>query len=122
MPIKLKERISWLMCSVQKSLFAHLDECFETPLTEQEKRLVIILEIVAVEKYLPRKASNQWRGRKVLERKAIARGFVAKEVYRHSKTIDMIRNLRSTANLRRICGPSPSLQEAALACESMMPW
>ena len=51
MPMKLKERISWLMCSVQKSLFPHLDECFETPLTEQEKRLVTILEIVAMEKY-----------------------------------------------------------------------
>lgn len=102
--MKLKERISWLMCSVQKSLFSHLDECFEAPLSEQEKRLVAILEIVEIEKYVPRKASTQVFGRKVLERAAIARAFVAKEVYRHKRTIDMIRSLRSTESLRRICG------------------
>jgi hypothetical protein len=27
MPIKLKERISWLMGTIQQSLFPHLDEC-----------------------------------------------------------------------------------------------
>lgn len=102
--MKLQERISWLMCSVQKSLFSYLDECLETPLSEQEKRLVTILEIVEVEKYVPKKASSQWLGRKVLEREAIARAFVAKEVYRHPMTIDMIRSLRSNESLRRICG------------------
>ncbi len=51
--MKLKERTSWLMCSVQKSLFPHFDECFETPLTEQEKRLVTILEIVEVRSICP---------------------------------------------------------------------
>jgi hypothetical protein len=30
------------MGRVQKSLFPHLDECFDTPPTEQEKRLVSI--------------------------------------------------------------------------------
>lgn len=102
--MKLKERISWLMSSVQKSLFSHLDECLETPLSEQEKRLVTILEIVEVEKHVPKKASTQVFGRKVLEREAIARAFVAKEVYRHKMTIDMIQSLRSTESLRRICG------------------
>ncbi len=48
--MKLKDKISWLMGRVQKSLFPHLGECFDTPLTEQEKRLVAILEIVKVEK------------------------------------------------------------------------
>ena len=33
--MKLKERISWLMGTVQKSLFPHLDECLDSPLTER---------------------------------------------------------------------------------------
>ena len=40
--MKLTNKISWLMGRVQKSLFPHLDECFDTPPTEQEKRLVSI--------------------------------------------------------------------------------
>ena len=46
--MKLTDKISWLMGRVQKSLFPHLNECFDTPLTEQEQRLVSILEIVLV--------------------------------------------------------------------------
>ena len=49
--MKLKDKISWLMGSVQRSLFPHLDDCLEMPLTEQEKRLVTILEIVQVEAF-----------------------------------------------------------------------
>jgi len=42
--MKLGKRISWLMGYVQKSLLPHFDECFDIPFTEQEKRLVSILE------------------------------------------------------------------------------
>jgi transposase len=104
MPMKLKERISWLMGCVQKSLFPHLDECLDIPLTEQEQRLVAILEIVEVEKYVLNSSATQWLGRKTLEREAMARAFVAKAVYRHPTTRDLIRALRSAENLRRVCG------------------
>ena len=53
-------KISWLMGTVQRSLFPHLDECLETPLAEQEKRLVTIFEIVQVEKHVHKRASTQW--------------------------------------------------------------
>ena len=52
--MKLTEKILWLMRRVQRSLFPHLNECLPTPLTEQEKRLVSILEIVEVERHVPR--------------------------------------------------------------------
>ena len=52
--MKLTEKIAWLMGRVQKSLFPHLNECLPTLLTEQEKRLVSILEIVEVERHVPR--------------------------------------------------------------------
>ena len=102
--MKLKDRISWLMGRVQKSLFPHLNECFDTQLTEQEQRLVSILEIIEVEKYVSGGQMNHWRGRKPLDRQAMARAFVAKTLYRLPTTIDLIRALQATQNLRRICG------------------
>lgn len=102
--MKLKNKISWLMCRVQKSLFSHLNECFDTPLTEQEQRLVSILEIVQVEKYVSRCTTRCWRGRKPLDRQSMARAFVAKTLYRLPTTSDLIRALLATENLRSICG------------------
>ena len=58
--MKLNDKISWLMGRVQKSLFPHLNECFETPPTEQEERLVAILAIVQVEKYVSNRTTYQW--------------------------------------------------------------
>ena len=102
--MKLKNKISWLMGRVQKSLFPHLNECFDTALTVQEERLVSILEIVQVERYLSKDALGHWRGRKPLDRQSLARAFVAKTLYRIPTTIDLIRALQATRNLRRICG------------------
>ena len=103
--MKLRDKISWLMGRVQKSLFPHLNECFETPLTEQEERLVSILEIVQVEKYVSKSIRRfRYPGRNILDRQALARAFVAKACYRYATTSDLRRALLSAVNLRRICG------------------
>ena len=102
--MKLKERISWLMGTVQQSLFPHLDECLPVPLTEREKRLVMILELIQIEKYVPVTASRQWLGRPIKEREAIARAFVAKAVLNYQHTSSLRNELLSTPNLRVICG------------------
>jgi len=102
--MKLKNKISWLMGHVQKSLFPHLNECFDTDLTDQEERLVSILEIVQVEKFVPSSRANYHRGRKLLDRQSIARAFVGKTLYRLPTTSDLIRALQATKNLRSICG------------------
>ena len=78
--MKLGQAVSWLMGNLQRSLFPHLEECWQRPLTETEQRLVSILEIVQVEKHIAKSASGQWLGRKLSERGAIARCFVAKAV------------------------------------------
>ena len=70
--MKLRETISWLMGTLQKNLFPYLEECSGTPLTEKQKQLIQILEIVQVERSVPKTATQQWMGRKVLEREAIA--------------------------------------------------
>ena len=103
--MKLTEKISWLMGRVQRSLFPHLNNCLPAPLTEQEKRLVSILEIVEVERQVSRTVTRyRYPGRKPLDRQALARAFVAKTLYRYPTTSDLHRALQSATNLRRICG------------------
>jgi hypothetical protein len=102
--MKLKERISWLMGTVQKSLFPHLDECLPTPLTEGEKHLIKILELIQIEKHVPVSASRQWLGRPIKEREAIARAFVAKAVLNYQRTSSLRNELLSSPNLRVVCG------------------
>ncbi len=102
--MKLRERISWLMGYVQKTLLPHLDECFDIPPTKHEQHLVAILEIVEVEKYVIRRSATQWLGRKLLTREAIARAYVAKAFCRYPTTRDLIRALQSSVSLRLICG------------------
>lgn len=102
--MKLKERISWLMGTVQQSLFPHLDECLPVPLTEREKHLIKILELIQIEKFVPNRASRQWLGRPIKEREAIARSFVAKAVCKYQHTSSLRNELQSTPNLRFICG------------------
>jgi len=102
--VTLIKRISWLVGTLQRTLFPTLEECWNAPLTEKEKQLVSILELVEVEAFVPRSASDQWLGRKLRERESIARSFVAKAVYGYPFTRSLIEALKTSANLRRICG------------------
>ena len=93
------------MGRVQVSLFAHLNQCLATPLAEQEERLVSILEIVQVERYVSKNnARFRYPGRMPLDRQTLARAFVAKACYRCATTSDLRCALLSAVNLRRICG------------------
>lgn len=102
--MKLRKRISWLMRTVQRSLFPHLGEHMPFPMTEQEKRLIKILEIAQVENYVPKSVATQRFGRKIKEREAIARSYISKAVYKYPHTSSLIHALRTTPNLRNICG------------------
>ncbi len=75
----LWEKILWLRGRLQQGLFSELEECWEQPLTKKEQRLLTIWKLVKIERYVPRSSLNQWMGRKILERQAIARAFVAKK-------------------------------------------
>jgi transposase len=103
--MKLPDKISWLMGRVQRSLFPHLNQCLPTQLTAQEEHLVSILEIVQVERHVPKSVTRfRYPGRKPLDQQAMARAFMAKALYRHPTTRDLYRALQSAGNLRRICG------------------
>lgn len=55
------------MDTLQRSLFPYLEECSGTPLTDKQKQLIQILEIVQVEKSVHKRAATQWMGRKIQE-------------------------------------------------------
>lgn len=101
--MNLRGKISWLMDKIQVDLFPHLRECFSDPMTEKQKQLIMILEMVEIERYV-QSSEYQWMGRKLKDRYAIARAFVAKSVYNYGTTRALIEALQTMPNLRRICG------------------
>jgi len=102
--VKLGKAISWLRRTLQDDLFPLLEECWNTPLSDKEQQLVSILELVRIESFVLRTASEQWLGRKLRERESIARSFVAKAVYGYPATRMLIEALKGSSSLRRICG------------------
>jgi hypothetical protein len=100
--MKLKEKVSWLMGRLQRSLFPQLEQCCVSPLSEQEKHLVKVLEVIEIERHIPK--NQQWTGRPSAERRAIGRSFVAKAVLGYPHTRSLINELRARPNLRLICG------------------
>ena len=51
--MRLLDRISWLKTRIQEDLFPHLRECLDDPLTEKQRDLIMILEVIEIEKYVP---------------------------------------------------------------------
>jgi hypothetical protein len=100
--MKLKEKVSWLMGRLQRSLFPQLEQCCVSSLSEQEKHLVKVLEVIEIERHIPK--NLQWTGRPAAERRAIGRSFVAKAVLGYPHTRSLINELRARPNLRLICG------------------
>lgn len=106
--MKLKEKIPWLMGRLQRTLFPCLEECCITPLTEQDKCLVKVLELIEIERHIPK--NQQYTGRPAAERRAIGRSYVAKALFRYPHTRNLIHELQARPNLRIICG-FPSQQK-----------
>jgi hypothetical protein len=102
--MKLGQAISWLMGTLQRSLFPRLEECYQVPLTDKERQVVAILELIKIEKFVVRSTSHQHLGRRLRERESIARSFVVKAVYGYPFTRTLIEVLKTTPPLRRICG------------------
>jgi hypothetical protein len=101
------DRISRAWCHIQKTLFPFLEEHLD-PLTESEKKVVSVLEMVAIDTLLP---SPTWNiGRPPKSRSALAKAFLVKMIYNCDTNSDLISLLRGSPNLRRICGWGASSQ------------
>lgn len=97
----LMERLSWIWNKIQRLLFPELEDVLG-PLTDKQQKLIAILELARIEDLV----SNNYKGigRYKKDRRAIARAFIVKAVYNISTTRNLIEQLNSSPNLRRICG------------------
>lgn len=99
-------KVAQIWGQIQACLFSYLEQCFDEPLTDKQRQLVAVLEVVRIEEHVP-PGSVQWMGRKRKDRRALARAFVAKAVYNLPTTEALIESLRDSKNLRRLCGWEP---------------
>jgi hypothetical protein len=97
----LAEKLSQYWFRIQKSLFPWLEEELGE-LTEKERKLVAILELIRIEKFTV--CSRSLYGRPPKERAAIARSFIAKAVYNMSTTRALLDRLTADKKMRHICG------------------
>jgi len=51
--MKLGERVSWILGTLQRYLFPRLEECGERPLTEKEQQLVLLRSVVQKSFHFP---------------------------------------------------------------------
>lgn len=98
---QLSNTISHFWSTIQASLFPWLQEEL-LPLTEQQKKLIAILELIRIEEFI--QSTFRWMGRPSASRKAIARAFIAKCLYNFPTTRALCQHLETDINLRRICG------------------
>jgi hypothetical protein len=96
-----KGKLSQFWWTVQGGLFPWLAEELG-PLSERQKQLIAILELVGIERFASRAVKGA--GRPVKDRGALARAFVAKAVYRLETTRQLREQLLSDVGLRRLCG------------------
>jgi hypothetical protein len=97
------ETIARIWGGIQAVLFPFLEQALPTELTEQQRRLVAILEVVRIEEHLPGDRTGR-RGRPSASRRALSRALVAKAVYNLPETRLLIEMLRAERNLLLICG------------------
>jgi hypothetical protein len=101
MKLTLRQQITQFAHVLQSQLFPALEESVGE-LDETARRLVAVLELVPLARFVP--ASGGWTGRPRKDRLAIASAFVAKAVYGFSLTRQLLERLHQDPQLRRICG------------------
>lgn len=88
---------------IQGSLFPQLEATLAGPLTERQRQLVAILEVVRIEEHV-RVPVGPLIGRPPKDRRAIARAFVAKAVYNLAHNEMLLELLTNDPVLRQLCG------------------
>ena len=85
-----------------QSLFPYLEEHLDTPLSPKLVKLITILDMIEIERFVADRRG--YRGRPPKERTAIARAFIVKAFYNFPDTKHLIDRLESDKNLRKVCG------------------
>ena len=101
MKLTLRQQITQFAHVLQTRLFPNLEEELGE-LSHSAKRLVAVLEMIPLARFVP--CSRGWIGRPSKDRLAIASAFVAKVVYGFTTTRQLLEALHRDDHLRRICG------------------
>jgi len=101
MLLTLRQQLNRFNHLLQSELFPAVESQLGE-LTETARRLITILELIPLSRFVP--SSQGWNGRPPCDRNAIASAFVAKAVYNLPRTSDLLERLRSDDQLRLICG------------------
>lgn len=99
--MSFRETLSKFWNNVQLTLFTQLENDLGE-LSCDHKKLISILELVRIEDFIPNARFNGGRPRK--ERTAIARAYIAKIVFKHDYTKQLVKYLKVDKQLRAICG------------------
>ena len=97
----LREILTRQWWRFQDDLFPAADEDLG-PLSEKHRVLIVVLETVCVERFLP--YVHGLVGRPLAERTALARAFIVKAVFNIPTTRLLIDLLQGDIRLRRLCG------------------
>jgi hypothetical protein len=97
----LREIFSRRWWRIQDDLFPAAEEDLG-PLSEKHKALIVVLETVCVERFMP--YVHGLVGRPLAERTALARAFIVKAVFNLPTTRVLIDLLQGDIRLRRLCG------------------
>ncbi|MCP4651516.1 MAG: transposase [PVC group bacterium] len=97
----MNDILSQTWFKIQTRLFPFFETEHEI-LTDNQRKLISILELIRIEEYVP----YRWwsRGRSTKDRCKLARAFIAKVVLNIPTTKDLIDYLFESRNLRVICG------------------
>ena len=101
--MKLREAVSWLMGTLQRNLIPCLEECWERPLTDKERQLVSILELLQIEKFAGRPGRKDSAGSRGNAR-LWPGPLWARRCITTPHTRATIEALRASPVFRRICG------------------
>lgn len=99
--MSFRETLSNFWNNLQHNLFPQIEEDIGE-LSTEHKKLISILELVRIEKFIA--CTRFAEGRPVRERKAIARANIAKIVFKFTHTKQLIKFLKLDKQLRIICG------------------
>ena len=99
--MSFKQTLSKFWDNVQYTLFPQLKQDLGE-LSSDHKKLAFILELVRIEEFIP--DTRFYEGRPIKERRAIARAFIAKVVFKIQYTKQLVKQLNLDSQLRALCG------------------
>ena len=95
-----RERLSSYWGRIKDFLLSPIEEEVGS-LTNKQQQLITALEVIRIEDFIE---PHQGVGRPPEDRIPIARAFIAKAIYGHTTTRQLLDQLQSDVRLRRICG------------------